>query len=45
MQLLTNLPTPSKHHSTCAWCTQAFGGIVELIDHVDTAHVPQPRGR
>jgi hypothetical protein len=36
---ITSLPTPSKDHSTCAWCTQHFASIVELIDHVDPDHL------
>jgi hypothetical protein len=36
---ITQLPTPSKTHATCAWCTERFATIVELIDHVDSAHL------
>jgi hypothetical protein len=40
---ITSLPTPSKDHSTCAWCAQHFASIVELIDHVDTDHLSAKR--
>jgi len=35
------LPVPSKDHATCAWCHEQFETIVDLIDHVDTSHLPQ----
>jgi len=25
---------------TCAWCAARFVTIIELIDHVETSHVP-----
>jgi hypothetical protein len=33
------LPGPSKHHATCAWCQRDWRSIIELIDHVDAAHL------
>jgi hypothetical protein len=33
------LPGPSKHHATCAWCRRDWRSIIELIDHVDAAHL------
>jgi hypothetical protein len=35
------LPGPSKHHATCAWCRRDWHSIIELIDHVDAAHLDQ----
>ncbi|HUJ66602.1 MAG TPA: hypothetical protein VLX59_13740 [Acidimicrobiales bacterium] len=29
----------SSKHSTCAWCHQTFGTIIELLDHVDNDHL------
>jgi hypothetical protein len=41
----------TKHHgsrvqrrqlpTTCAWCRQDFGTIVELLDHVDHRHLDE----
>jgi hypothetical protein len=39
VQTITDLPQPSHKHSTCAWCYQQFDTIVELLDHVDNAHL------
>jgi hypothetical protein len=36
------LPTPSKRHATCAWCTVGFPSIVELLSHVEVSHVAAP---
>ena len=33
------LPDPSRVHATCAWCELRFPSIVELLDHVDLAHL------
>ncbi len=30
---------PSKRHATCAWCGRDWRSIVELIDHVEAAHL------
>jgi hypothetical protein len=29
----------TRKHSTCAWCHQSFGTIIELLDHVDNDHL------
>jgi hypothetical protein len=34
-----HLPTPSKRHATCPWCSEDLTTIVALIDHVDARHV------
>jgi hypothetical protein len=39
MQPVTELPTPSKAHATCAWCHQRFTTVVELLDHVVGDHL------
>lgn len=36
---IATLPPPNKAHATCAWCNEGFGGVVELIDQVDAAHL------
>jgi hypothetical protein len=36
------LPGPSRHHATCAWCREDWHSIVELIDHVEATHLPDP---
>jgi hypothetical protein len=33
------LPGPSKRQATCPWCGRECHSIVELIDHVDAAHL------
>ncbi len=35
----TALPTPSKHHATCAWCRREQPTIVALSAHVDEVHL------
>lgn len=39
MQTITHLPPPSHQHATCAWCYERFDTIVNLLDHVDQAHL------
>jgi hypothetical protein len=34
------LPRPSPTHATCPWCQMDFPTIVDLLDHVDTRHLP-----
>lgn len=34
------LPVPSRAHATCAWCEATLDTIVELLEHVDTEHLP-----
>jgi hypothetical protein len=33
------LPKPSKTHATCAWCGIELRTIVDLLGHVDDAHL------
>lgn len=33
------LPEPSGKHATCAWCRKDWRSIVELIEHVEAAHL------
>jgi hypothetical protein len=33
------LAGPSKRLATCAWCGRAWRSIVELLDHIDAAHL------
>lgn len=39
MLTITHLPPPSHQHATCAWCYERFRTIVDLLDHVDDAHL------
>jgi hypothetical protein len=34
-----DLPPPSRHVATCAWCRRRFDSIVELLIHVDANHL------
>jgi hypothetical protein len=38
--IVVPLPQPSPTHATCPWCQTRFPTIVDLLDHVDTCHVP-----
>ncbi len=33
------LPGPSKRNAICAWCGRDWRSIVDLIDHVEAAHL------
>ena len=44
MLTITHLPPPSHQHATCAWCRQRFETIVDLLDHVDVAHLDSQDG-
>jgi hypothetical protein len=40
---VVSLPRPSHTHATCPWCQVRFPSIVDLLDHVDTRHLPARR--
>ena len=43
---MNDLPVPSSHHATCAWCRRHFDTITDLIDHIDAGHIePTAIGR
>ena len=39
MLTITQLSPPSHQHAICAWCLRRFETIVDLLDHVDVAHL------
>jgi hypothetical protein len=39
MQTITHVSPPAHKQATCAWCYERFGTTVELLDHVDDAHL------